>query len=276
MAEQMEKRPSGAMVSSGGPILITCSLYVLPAFAAAAAAAVSAAKSLAAFFRASFVDFQRPSLKLLAVELFNGALRLRVSAHLHEPEAARLPGVAVRDNVYAFDRPVRLKQSPDGVFGCAEGQIPNKNILHLQSFWSFEKRSFGAGPDLSGASSAPDVTIQKMPSFRKTTPSVCHDSWCRRKSFSASFWRGVNVSSFDLPASCPRCRSPSREYDPLSRTDARLTCSGFHLLQETRGVDRLVNISIHSRGKAAFAIARHGVRGQGHDRRVTARLFFAF
>jgi hypothetical protein len=107
---------------------------------AATAAAESAATTAAFSPGTSFVYVDLPAAHIGAVESRNGALRLAVIRHFHESETARTPGIAIRDQADAFDRPVRFEQCPNTRFRCAEIQIAYENILHF-SLLILDKRT---------------------------------------------------------------------------------------------------------------------------------------
>jgi hypothetical protein len=76
----------------------------------------------AAGFVLGFVHLQWATAEVLAVERLHGFLRVS-ARHLHEPEAARLTGVAIIDESDFFNGAVGGEQIPHAVFRGAEGQI---------------------------------------------------------------------------------------------------------------------------------------------------------
>src|SRR5579883_1345643 len=85
--------------------------------------------------RTSFVDVQGSAVEFPAIQFSDGAIRIRVSAHLDKSEPPRLPRVPVSDEVYALDRSVCLEQRSHRSFGGPKIEISDKNILHAFPFW---------------------------------------------------------------------------------------------------------------------------------------------
>src|SRR5581483_9870639 len=97
---------------------LTTKCQELPTVARAAAVATTGSKAAARpvasagatlWFRAGFVHVPGPAVELLAVERIDGAICFGGIGHLNESEAARLAGVAVRDEVDAFHRAILFK-----------------------------------------------------------------------------------------------------------------------------------------------------------------------
>lgn len=101
---------------------------VVPTLATTAAAAESAFR-----FRTRFVDVQRTAIEFAAVQFGDGAIRIRVCAHLDESKTTRLPCVTIRDDAHTLYRPVRLEQRSNRAFGCPKAEVSYKNILHFVS-----------------------------------------------------------------------------------------------------------------------------------------------
>src|SRR5579863_3269503 len=99
------------------------------ALPAPAAASATAARPTIGF-GSRFVDVQGPAVQVAAVQFRDGAVGIRIRAHLDETETAGLAGIAVGNDAYLFDGPVSLKQGSDGVFGCPKVEVPHKDILH--------------------------------------------------------------------------------------------------------------------------------------------------
>jgi hypothetical protein len=100
---------------------------------AAASAATTAAGATSAF-RTSFVDVERSAANFFPVHGVNRAIPLRIVRHLDKGKPSGLTRIAVGHNVYTIHTAVRFKQRTDVLFGCAETQVSNKNILHLSPF----------------------------------------------------------------------------------------------------------------------------------------------
>jgi hypothetical protein len=96
------------------------------AVAATATTTVSAATAAAtaAGFVLRFIDLQRATAEVLAVEGLHGALRIG-ARHFHEAEAARLARVAIVHEGDFFNRSVRGEQGADRFVGRAEREISN-------------------------------------------------------------------------------------------------------------------------------------------------------
>jgi hypothetical protein len=77
------------------------------ATAAPAAAATTTTAAAAIFLRTGFVYGQAAAVDALAVERFDGGLRLRFRAHLDEAEALGAAGIAVRDHLHRRHRAMR-------------------------------------------------------------------------------------------------------------------------------------------------------------------------
>jgi len=90
--------------------------------AARAAAAVSARRALALL---RFIDLERASLEVGAVERLHGATGIRIR-HLDETEAAQAPGFPICDQGDFIDGTVLRKKRTDAVIGSREREISNK------------------------------------------------------------------------------------------------------------------------------------------------------
>lgn len=105
---------------------------LLPATAATAAAtagtaATAAATATLAFLR--FIDTERATTHILAVQGLDGALRI-AARHLDEAEAAGTAGFAIVDQGHRLHGAVLLEECTDVGFGSAERQIPNIDFRH--------------------------------------------------------------------------------------------------------------------------------------------------
>src|SRR5579864_952607 len=106
----------------------------LPAFVATAAATTATGAAIG--LRACFVDVQRSAIQFSAIQFGDGAIRIRVGAHLDESEPSGLAGIPVSDDVYAFHGSISLEHGSNGIFGSPKIEVPYKNILHFSfSFW---------------------------------------------------------------------------------------------------------------------------------------------
>src|SRR6478672_8785820 len=72
----------------------------------------------------SFVDLERPTAEVHAVERLHRARCIR-TRHFDEPEATRLPRVAVIDQGKLLYRAVRSEKIANRIFGGREGKIAN-------------------------------------------------------------------------------------------------------------------------------------------------------
>ena len=86
------------------------------------AAAVSARRALALL---SFIDLERATLELGAIERLHGATGIDIR-HLDEAKAAQATGFAIGDQGNFIDGTVLRKESTDSVIGGRERKISNK------------------------------------------------------------------------------------------------------------------------------------------------------
>ena len=61
-------------------------------------------------------------------------IALSIVCHLNEAEAARLAGVAIRNDVDTIDSTVGFKQRTDRFFRSPKTEVSNVNILHVYVF----------------------------------------------------------------------------------------------------------------------------------------------
>src|SRR5690606_22734934 len=80
------------------------------------------------------------------------------AGHLHEPEAARTPGVPIVDEGHGLDSAVLREQFANSRFVCGEGQVAHVNLTHLKKLTD----------DCSGA--ADRRTKHRFQSARSTEP----------------------------------------------------------------------------------------------------------
>jgi hypothetical protein len=97
--------------------------------------AASAAARSTVRFRTGFVDVQRSTIELPAVQLSDRAIRIRIGAHLDKSKTSCLAGIAIRNNTDTLDGSVCLEQRAYRIFGGTEAEVSNKNILHFFSLW---------------------------------------------------------------------------------------------------------------------------------------------
>jgi hypothetical protein len=83
---------------------------------ATAATGTSAAATAAATLRAGFVDIERASIQIGAVESCDRLIRLGAIRHFDERKAARTAGIPIGHHADAFHVTVRLEKRPHGRF----------------------------------------------------------------------------------------------------------------------------------------------------------------
>jgi hypothetical protein len=81
---------------------------------ATAATGASAATTAAATLRAGFVDIERASIQIGAVESRDRLVRLGAIGHFDERKAARTARIPIGHHADAFHVPVRLEKRPHG------------------------------------------------------------------------------------------------------------------------------------------------------------------
>jgi len=87
-------------------------------------AAATTTAATAAGFVLGFIDLERATAKVLAVQRLHGLLGIGVR-HFDEAEAARLAGIAIIDECNFLDGAVLGEQRAHGIFGGREGKISN-------------------------------------------------------------------------------------------------------------------------------------------------------
>jgi hypothetical protein len=103
--------------------LIICLVTVAAASAATTTATVAAPTTAAAapvFFGTRFVDVQRSTVEITAVEFGYSAIRLGGIVHFDESKATGLARVAVGDEIYAPHGAVSFKHGSNCIFGRSE------------------------------------------------------------------------------------------------------------------------------------------------------------
>src|SRR5262249_51336457 len=123
--------------------------------ATAAVPTASAAPAAASFLaRPGFIDRQRPTADLLAVERLNGVLGFLVAAHLHEAEALGSTRVAIHDDLRRLDRAVWGEHRLQRGIGHVVSQIPN---VQLPAHGGPPRKRHRYVPLLGGAASRPET-----------------------------------------------------------------------------------------------------------------------
>jgi hypothetical protein len=102
--------------------------------ATASATATTTAACATGALRTSFIDVERSAANLFAVYRVNRAITLCIVCHLDEGKPSGLTRITIGDNIYTVHAAMCFKQRTDVLFGGAETQVSNKNILHLSPF----------------------------------------------------------------------------------------------------------------------------------------------
>ena len=102
---------------------------LLPATAAAATAARTATTAAAALTLLRFVDAQRTTAHVLAVQGLDGTLCVG-ARHFDEAEAARTAGFTIVDQRDLLHRTVRFEQRANIMFSCGKRQVANIDFRH--------------------------------------------------------------------------------------------------------------------------------------------------
>jgi hypothetical protein len=97
------------------------------------ATAAAAGTSPTLCLRARFIDGERSSAGVAAVESGDCSIRFAVIGHFDKRKSSRPTGVAIGNYRGALDRAIRLKPLAQFSFGRAKGQVPHKNLLHAYS-----------------------------------------------------------------------------------------------------------------------------------------------
>jgi hypothetical protein len=110
------------------------------------ATAISAESTAATIlFGPSFIDVQRPSVQVTAVESGNGLFSLSVIAHFHEAKSSGASSVPVGNDVYSIHCAEFLEHGSNGAFGGVEAEVSHENIFHLILFLKFAEQRIRAG-----------------------------------------------------------------------------------------------------------------------------------
>jgi hypothetical protein len=94
------------------------------------AAAATSTTSATLDLGSGFVDVERASPNLSAVECRDGFIALFGVAHFHKAEAARAAGVAVRHDADAVHLPMGFEKFAQFIFPGIEVEVANENIFH--------------------------------------------------------------------------------------------------------------------------------------------------
>jgi hypothetical protein len=119
---------TAATISAAAAAAISTTATTTAAEATAPAAATTCATRA---LRASFIDVKRSAANIFPINRVNRPLAFDIVRHFNEGKAAGLTGITISDNIYTIHTAVRLEQRTDILFGCAETQVTNKNILHF-------------------------------------------------------------------------------------------------------------------------------------------------
>ena len=98
--------------------------------AAAGAAAESASAATTLGLGTRFVDVERPSIKVGAVQTGDGLVGLTVVRHFDKCKTARTAGITIGYDIHSRNAAVRLEERADGGISGIKIQIAYKNILH--------------------------------------------------------------------------------------------------------------------------------------------------
>ena len=92
-------------------------------------AAATAARALG--LGASLIDGQVAAIQVLAVDSGDGFIAFAIVCHFHKAKAARLAGVAIRNEVDATDSPVSCEQRTDRIFRSPKAEVSNEYIFQV-------------------------------------------------------------------------------------------------------------------------------------------------
>ncbi len=112
-------RPANGLAAPPAP-LGACCLVAATAAAATTAAAVAVL---------GFVDLDVAAAEVGAVEGADGVLGGTLLRHLHDSEAARAAGLAVRDHGYGLDRAMPTEEILEIRLGAIEGKVADVKFL---------------------------------------------------------------------------------------------------------------------------------------------------
>jgi hypothetical protein len=108
----------------------TAAASTTAATAAAPTAASKPAAPTTSRFRTSFVHIDRASVHLGAVQLRNRRFRIALFGHFNESETARLPGIAIGDDIDPLHVAILREGGVQVLLGGLIAKVPDKNIGH--------------------------------------------------------------------------------------------------------------------------------------------------
>jgi hypothetical protein len=136
----------------------------LPATASTTAATAlattpSASTTAASPFRLrpSFVDIQRASTNLGAIQCSDRFLSVLGACHLDKAEAARASSIPVRHDADAIDLSVYFEKLAQFLFRCVEIQVSNKDVLQASASGVSYLSVCDFGREAGGASALPGI-----------------------------------------------------------------------------------------------------------------------
>jgi hypothetical protein len=152
-----------------------------PGFAAAAAEVTARSSTLTLL---GFVDLERATAKVLAIERLHGARGIG-ARHLDETEATRAAGFAIVDQGHLVDGAMGSKKGAHGIFGGSERKISNVKFRHRTTH---RKKRYGdrlsalpAGGSQNREGDAANA-VSNQPGISKP-PRTVQDSLSRRDCF---------------------------------------------------------------------------------------------
>jgi hypothetical protein len=113
--------------------------------AATTAAAAEATTTAAGRLGPSFVHVDGAPVEFGAIQLGNGRFGIALFGHFDEGEAARLPGVTIRNDVDALDVPVLGECGMQVLLRGLVAEVPDKNVGHQKCSFVRVKRSASGG-----------------------------------------------------------------------------------------------------------------------------------
>jgi hypothetical protein len=114
----------------------TTAAAAITAAATLTASAAIPATPAASRFRPRFVDVQCPAVEFRAVQMSNSRLRSLRIRHFHKCETAGLPGVTIRNDIYALDAAVCGEGRMQVILRSLITEISDKYVGH--SFGPFD------------------------------------------------------------------------------------------------------------------------------------------
>ena len=105
----MEGLPARTTSTAAATTVPTAATTAAGAVSATSTEAPASAATTTLGLRTSFIDIQSATAQLRSVERVNGSFRFAAVRHFNESKAARLPGVTIRNYIYAVDSTVGLE-----------------------------------------------------------------------------------------------------------------------------------------------------------------------